>query len=100
MTGGAAFGAMIGVGADEQPPTAVVGNNFVQVGIRRPAQPARMWCVDGAETGDPRSRATLRVSRAGLRRCAFSRPAPNSCSAGIMSIFGLSNAGIGLGDIR
>jgi hypothetical protein len=29
----------------------------------------------------------------------FSRPAPNNCNAGQRCIFGLSNAGIGDGDI-
>src|SRR4051794_12147621 len=49
MSGRSALTAMIGIGADEQPPTMVVGDDLIEVGISGAAQPAGVWRVDGAE---------------------------------------------------
>src|SRR6185437_13452487 len=49
MTGGATLRAMIGVRADKQAPAMVIGHDFVEIGIRGTAQPARRRRIDRPE---------------------------------------------------
>ena len=39
MAGGAAFGAVVGVGADEQPAAAVVDDDLVEIDVVAPHSP-------------------------------------------------------------
>ena len=64
MTGRAALGAMVRVGANEQPPATVIDDHFVEIHVVRAAQPARVRRADGAE----RMVVEIQRTHLGIRR--------------------------------
>ena len=96
----ARVGAVIGVGTDEQPAAAIVGDDFVEITVVRAAQPARVRRADGAERMVVEVQRCGPRCRAGSRRCASrarhrTAAAPASCASS-----DCRTRGSGLGDIR
>ncbi len=94
MAGGAAFLAIVGVGADEHVPAMVIEDDLVEIDLLGAAERAgliEMLDLEGMVL-------EIEAHHFGMGRHgidALSRPAPKSCSASDMCILGLSNFGVG-----